>query len=129
MDNTIEEIKKTACIVNHITMDQLESKSRLRSVVEARRMVFNVARDLLEMTFSETGKIFNQDHATAIHHIKQNRALISVDSFYRKRYEYFINLIKSNLDLSTTKELLDEINYLKAENLRIETELILKNNE
>jgi chromosomal replication initiation ATPase DnaA len=129
MDNTIEEIKKTACIVNHITMDQLESKSRLRSVVEARRMVFNVARDLLEMTFSETGKIFNQDHATAIHHIKQNRALISVDSFYRKRYEYFINLIKSNLDLSTTKELLDEINYLKAENLRIETELIQKNNE
>ena len=79
MDNTIEEIKKTACIVNHITMDQLESKSRLRSVVEARRMVFNVARDLLEMTFSETGKIFNQDHATAIHHIKQNRALISVN--------------------------------------------------
>ena len=129
MDNTIEEIKKTACIVNHITMDQLESKSRLRSVVEARRMVFNVARDLLEMTFSETGKIFNQDHATAIHHIKQNRALISVDSFYRKRYEYFINLIKPNLDLSTTKELLDEINYLKAENLRIETELIQKNNE
>jgi hypothetical protein len=125
MDNTIEEIKKTACIVNHITMDQLESKSRLRSVVEARRMVFNVARDLLEMTFSETGKIFNQDHATAIHHIK----LISVDSFYLKRYEYFINLIKSNLDLSTTKELLDEINYLKAENLRIETELIQKNNE
>tara|TARA_R110000822_G_scaffold108_1_gene528 strand:+ start:63 stop:452 length:390 start_codon:yes stop_codon:yes gene_type:complete len=129
MDNTIEEIKKTACIVNHITMDQLESKSRLRSVVEARRMVFNVARDLLEMTFSETGKIFNQDHATAIHHIKQNRALISVDAFYRKRYEYFINLIKSNLDLSTTEELLDEINYLKAENLRIETELIQKNNE
>ena len=129
MDNKIEEIKKTACIVNHITMDQLESKSRLRPVVEARRMVFNVARDLLEMTFSETGKIFNQDHATAIHHIKQNRALISVDSFYCKRYTYFINLIKSNLDLSTTEELLDEINYLKAENLRIETELILKNNE
>lgn len=129
MDNTIEEIKKTACIVNHITMDQLESKSRLRPVVEARRMVFNVARDLLEMTFSETGKIFNQDHATAIHHIKQNRALISVDSFYSKRYTYFINLIKSNLDLSTTEELLDEIDYLKAENLRIETELILKNNE
>lgn len=129
MDNTIEEIKKTACIVNHITMDQLESKSRLRPVVEARRMVFNVARDLLEMTFSETGKIFNQDHATAIHHIKQNRALISVDSFYCKRYNYFINLIKSNLDLSTTEELLNEIDYLKSENLRIETELIQKNNE
>ena len=124
MDNTIEEIKKTACIVNHITMEQLESKSRLRPVVEARRMVFNVARDLLEMTFSETGKIFNQDHATAIHHIKQNRALISVDSFYCKRYNYFINLIKSNLE-----ELLNEIDYLKSENLRIETELILKNNE
>lgn len=125
----VEEIKKTACIVNNITLEQLESKSRIRPVIEARRMVFNVARDLLEMTFSETGKIFNQNHATAIHHIKQNRALISVDSFYRKRYNYFINLIKSNLDLSTTEELLNEIDYLKSENLRIETELILKNNE
>jgi|TARA_R110001592_G_scaffold79084_2_gene236903 hypothetical protein len=124
----VEEIKKTACIVNNITLEQLESKSRIRPVIEARRMVFNVARDLLEMSYTETGKIFNQDHATAIHHIKQNRALMEVDTFYRRRYDYFINLIKSNLNLSTTAELLDEIEYLKSENLRIETKLILNSN-
>tara|TARA_R110000751_G_scaffold10493_1_gene38302 strand:- start:179 stop:565 length:387 start_codon:yes stop_codon:yes gene_type:complete len=124
-----KEIIKTACLVNNLTIDELKSKSRLRHIVDSRRMVFSVARDLLKMSYKKIGSVFNMNHATIIHHVKQHNCLMVADFYYKDRFNKLLELYKLNISYLNQDELIEEIKELKAENLRIESELIQKNNE
>jgi len=124
-----EEIKKTACSVTNITLEELESKSRKRYVVDARRMVFSIAKDYLQMKISHIAVKVNMNHASIIHHLKQHKDLITSDIYYKDRFDKLLELYKLNISYINKDELIEEIKKLKAENLRIETELIQKNNE
>ena len=124
-----EEIKKTACSVTNITLEELESKSRKRYVVDARRMVFSIAKDYLEMKISHIAHRVNMNHASIIHHLKQHKDLITSDIYYKDRFDKLLELYKLNISYINKDELIEEIKKLKAENLRIETELIQKNND
>ena len=124
-----EEIKKTACSVTNITLEELESKSRKTYVVDARRMVFSIAKDYLEMKISHIAHRVNMNHASIIHHLKQHKDLITSDIYYKDRFDKLLELYKLNISYINKDELIEEIKKLKAENLRIETELIQKNNE
>ena len=124
-----EEIKKTACSVTNITLEELESKSRKRYVVDARRMVFSIAKDYLQMKISHIAVRVNMNHASIIHHLKQHKDLITSDIYYKDRFDKLLELYKLNISYINKDELIEEIKKLKAENLRIETELIQKNND
>jgi len=124
-----EEIKKTACSVTNISLEELESKSRKRYVVDARRMVFSIAKDYLQMKISHIAVKVNMNHASIIHHLKQHKDLITSDIYYKDRFDKLLELYKLNISYINKDELIEEIKKLKAENLRIETELIQKNNE
>lgn len=124
-----EEIKKTACSVTGISLEELESQSRKRYIVDARRMVFSIAKDYLGMKISHIAFKVNMNHASIIHHLKQHKDLITYDIYYKDRFDKLLDLYKLNITYVNTDELIEEIKELKAENLRIETELIQKNNE
>jgi len=124
-----EEIKKTACSVTNITLEELESKSRKRYVVDARRMVFSIAKDYLQMKISHIAVRVNMNHASIIHHLKQHKDLITSDIYYKDRFDKLLELYKLNISYINKDELIEEIKKLKAENLRIETQLIQRNNE
>jgi len=124
-----EEIKKTACSVTNISLEELESKSRKRYVVDARRMVFSIAKDYLEMKISHIAHRVNMNHASIIHHLKQHKDLITSDIYYKDRFDKLLELYKLNISYINKDGLIEEIKKLKAENLRIETELIQKNND
>ena len=124
-----KEIKKTACSVTNISLEELESKSRKRYVVDARRMVFSIAKDYLEMKISHIADRFNMNHASIIHHLKQHKDLITSDIYYKDRFDKLLDLYKLNISYVNKDELIEEIKKLKLENLRIETELIQKNND
>jgi len=124
-----EEIKKTACSVTNITLEELESKSRKRFVVDARRMVFSIAKDYLQMKISHIAVRVNMNHASIIHHLKQHKDLITSDIYYKDRFDKLLELYKLNISYINKDELIEEIKKLKAENLRIETQLIQRNNE
>ena len=124
-----EEIKKTACSVTNITLEELESKSRKRYVVDARRMVFSIAKDYLEMKISHIAYRVNMNHASIIHHLKQHKDLMTSDIYYKDRFDKLLDLYKLNISYINKDELIEEIKKLKAENLRIETQLIQRNNE
>ena len=124
-----EEIKKTACSVTNITLEELESKSRKRYIVDARRMVFSIAKDYLEMKISHIAHKVNMNHASIIHHLKQHKDLMTSDIYYKDRFDKLLELYKLNISYVNKDELIEEIKELKAENLRIESELIQKNNE
>ena len=124
-----EEIKKTTCLVTNITLEELESKSRKRYIVDARRMVFSIAKNYLEMKILHIAAKFNMNHAGVIHHLKQHKDLMLCDIYYKDRFDKLLDLYKLNISYVNKDELIETIKELKAENLRIETELIQKNNE
>ena len=51
------------------------------------------------------------------------------DFYYKDRFNKLLELYKLNISYLNQDELIEEIKELKAENLRIESELIQKNNE
>ena len=59
-----QEIKKTACSVSNISLEELESRSRKRYIVDARRMVFSMAKDYLNMKILHIADKFNMNHAS-----------------------------------------------------------------
>jgi len=124
-----QEIKKTACSIGNITLKELESRSRKRYIVDARRMVFSMAKDYLNMKILHIADKFNMNHASVIHQLKQHKDLMNSDIYYKDRFDKLVELYKQNISFINADELINEIKELKAENLRIETELIQKNND
>lgn len=124
-----QEIKKTACSVSNISLEELESRSRKRYIVDARRMVFSMAKDYLNMKILHIAYKFNMNHASIIHQLKQHKDLMTSDIYYKDRFDKLVELYKQNISFINADELIEEINELKKENLRIETELIQKNND
>jgi len=124
-----QEIKKTACSVTNISLEELDSRSRKRYIVDARRMVFSMAKDYLNMKILHIADKFNMNHASVIHQLKQHKDLMTSDIYYKDRFDKLLELYKLNISYINKDELIEEIKKLKAENLRIETELIQKNNE
>lgn len=124
-----QEIKKTACSVSNISLEELESRSRKRYIVDARRMVFSMAKDYLNMKILHIAYKFNMNHASIIHQLKQHKDLITSDIYYKDRFDKLVELYKQNISFINADELIEEINELKKENLRIESELIQKNND
>ena len=124
-----EEVKKTACSITNITLNELESRSRLRYIVDARRMVFSIAKDYLNMKLTHIAQRFNMNHASVIHHLKKHDDLIVYDIYYKDRFNKLVELYKQNISFINADELINEIKELKAENLRIESELIQKKND
>ena len=51
------------------------------------------------------------------------------DIYYKDRFDKLVELYKQNISFINADELINEIKELKAENLRIETKLIQKNND
>ncbi len=124
-----QEIKKTACSVTNISLEELDSRSRKRYIVDARRMVFSMAKDYLNMKILHIADKFNMNHASVIHQLKQHKDLMTSDIYYKDRFDKLVELYKQNISFINADELINEIKELKAENLRIETELIQKNND
>ena len=69
------------------------------------------------------------NHATIIHHVKQHNSLMVADFYYKDRFNKLLELYKLNISYLNQDELIETIKELKAENLRIESELIQKNND
>ena len=126
--NKLNTITKTACFVTGLTMEELKSESRLRHIVDSRRMVFAIAREFLELPYAAIGKYFNQNHATIIHHVKQHKSLMSYDVVYKTRFNTILTLFKKDLGFYDTKELLSEVERLRNENIALNLSLI-KNSE
>ena len=110
----LKTIIDTACYVADISLRDFKSKSRERHIVDAKRMTYSIAKDLLRMPYLHIAKHFNVNHATIIHHYKLNRTLLETDSYYFKKYNTILQIVKSDLNLVEVEELMDVIQRLKA---------------
>lgn len=110
----LDRIVETACYVGDISKREFKSKGRERHLIDIKRMVYSLAKELLGMPYLHIAKHFKVNHATVMHHCKLHRTLIEVDSFYFRKYKTILEIVKSDLNTIEIDELMDVVSRLRA---------------
>jgi len=82
-----DKIKSEICRRYNLAWSVVEGKSRIRKVVDARRLYCGVLRNLFRLTFQEIGNILNKNHATILHNITQHDTFVRILKSYKRNYE------------------------------------------
>jgi hypothetical protein len=96
------------CEIYGIPVEVLNTKMRLREVVNARQMMFKVARDHFGMTYSEIGRVLlpdrkKFDHSTIIYAKRAIDGYIKVkDENTIAKYNAVMDYISSKTDMRPT---------------------------
>lgn len=97
------------CEVYKIPVEILNTKMRLREVVNARQMLFKVARDHFGMTYKEIGKVLlpmrsrSFDHSTVIYAKQTIDGYLKVkDENTVAKYKAVMDYINSKMDMRPT---------------------------
>jgi hypothetical protein len=121
-----EKIKSEICTRYDLSWVAIQGKTRVRKVVDARRLYSGILRDLFCLSYHKIGKILNKNHATIIHNIQQHEFFVMNLKSYKKNYEEIERLlmIDSNYYIHEIKEVERQMDSL-AERLN---DLIEKKN-
>jgi|LUMQ01.1.fsa_nt_gb chromosomal replication initiation ATPase DnaA len=114
----VEAILKCASFIHNIPKEQFLTRSRERRLIDMRRMVYAVLRELLNMGYSKIGSIFKINHATVIHHYKQHKIYIEVDRFYRDKFESLLEIVKCELGYVDVDNIIEEARKINEERER-----------
>lgn len=71
----VNDLFKVIEEVTGISKERMLVKTRVRSVVVARQIFFHFTRKYTKLSLTQIGSIFNQDHATVLHGIRQVKSL------------------------------------------------------
>ncbi|QDP67844.1 MAG: putative bacterial DnaA helix-turn-helix protein [Prokaryotic dsDNA virus sp.] len=82
-----EKIKAIICERYNLSWSVVEGRSRVRKIVDARRLYSGVLRDLFCLSYQKIAKILNKNHATIIHNVQQHEVFVKILKSYRKNYE------------------------------------------
>ena len=110
----LDRIVETACYIGNISTKDFKSRSRERHIVDIKRMTYAIARDVLRMPYLHIAKYFKVNHATVMHHYKLNMQLVDTDSYYFKKYNTILQMVKSDLNLVEIEELMELVQRLQA---------------
>ena len=110
----LDRIVETACYIGNISIKDFQSRSRERHIVDIKRMTYSIARDVLRMPYLHIAKYFKVNHATVIHHYKLNMQLVDTDTYYFKKYNTILQMVKSDLNLVEIEELMELVQRLQA---------------
>jgi chromosomal replication initiator protein len=78
---SIDNIQKTISEYYNISLSELLSRSRSRSIARPRQIAMSLAKELTEKSLPEIGKAFgNRDHTTVIHACRTIKNLCETDS-------------------------------------------------
>ena len=109
MENTILKAKLILAQMFGIGVSHFEKhKSRKKNVIEARRFLIYFLRKELKITFVEICQYIPAltNHATAIHHYKRMKELLSVEAPILRKYEEFKHTLLSDETLSIQREII-----------------------
>jgi len=82
-----DKIKSEICRRYDVSWISIESKSRVRLVVDARRMYCGILRNTFGITYNEIAKILNKNHATILHNVNQHNNFIKILKSYKLNFE------------------------------------------
>jgi predicted transcriptional regulator len=87
MTKSLEVFIAEYCDNVNISVWQLRSKSRKRTLVEKRMILAYILRKKVGMTFKDIATCLNRTHASVIHYIKITERFISVYPHIERLYE------------------------------------------
>ena len=82
-----DKIKSEICRRYDVSWISIESKSRVRLVVDARRMYCGILRNTFGITYTLIAKILNKNHATILHNVNQHNNFIKILKSYKLNFE------------------------------------------
>ena len=90
-------IVRAVCQATGIPLENIRKKSRKRELVEARRCIMYFMRKA-GFSLQDVGKMFGQDHTTAIHALQKAEDLKFSDPSYRDYMETMSMIISGKLN-------------------------------
>jgi len=92
VDLSIDKVEKAVCQYFNLTIDDINSPSRKRAIVQARQIAMYLSRNLTESSLSSIGEqIGGKDHATVLHACNTVTDLMSTDRLFK---QYVIDIQK-----------------------------------
>jgi len=92
---TIKSIQKLVCKYCDVSMEELLSRSRKRSIVQPRQIAMYLARRYTGQSFQAIGRSFNRYHATTLHAIGTVERLIREQGPVQKQVEFLSRRLES----------------------------------
>jgi chromosomal replication initiator protein len=92
---TIEVIQKLVCKYYKVTMDELLSRSRKRSIVQPRQIAMYLARRYTGKSLQAIGQGFRRYHATTLHAIGNVERLMRENGPMKKHVEFLSSKLES----------------------------------
>jgi len=108
-----------------ISIEKLQSKNRLKQIVDARKIYAVLTKEYTGTTLSNIGRALKKHHASIIHYYREHESQMKYDAEYREK---FVNC--SNICQFKLKEIIDErynpnqvVQELLEENEQLQTKV------
>lgn len=99
---TIDGIMKTISGELNVKPSEIRSKSRVRNIVNARRIAIYLARELTPMSMPQIAQYFGmKDHSTVSHTMKKIHSLLEEDENFKVKIDELLNKIASTPSLKS----------------------------
>ena len=92
---TIDEIQKKVAEYFNISVKEIQSSRRARTVARPRQIAMYLAKQLTSRSLPEIGRKFDRDHTTVMHAVRKVEELIIEDKSLAEN----INTLKRMLDM------------------------------
>jgi chromosomal replication initiator protein len=85
---SVEEIREQVASYFKITVDDINSRSRKRNIVQARQIVMHLAKELTNFSLAAIGSVLgNRNHATVLYALKSVKNLVDTDHLFKSDLE------------------------------------------
>ncbi len=91
---TTATIRDIVCRHFQLSVDELKSKTRKRSVALPRQVAMFLARQYTDDSLQTIGRFFNRDHATVIHSVKQIKKKLNDSGKLKSQVEFLMNQLE-----------------------------------
>ena len=98
------------------------ARDRVRENVDARRIVYKVCREMLNLTYIRIARYFDKNHASVLHGLKHFDALFETDRDFRNNYNAVVEVIGSvefDSNIIDSQDILVDYVNLKSETMDI----------
>ena len=94
-----------------LDFEQMISINRRRELVDARKIMSVLLRNVYKLTFSKIGAILQRDHTTMLHYYRDHENLMETDRDYRHFYNTALSAV-GHLDKS--EDILEDVTFIEG---------------
>ena len=122
--NTINHDISIICdAVKVVTKSDPMARDRVRQNVDARRIVYKLCRELLNITYTRIARYFDKNHASVLHGLKQFDDLFETDREFRRNYNAVMHVISSiefDSNIIDSQDIIVDYLHLKDDNFDVQ---------